>query len=35
MIKTKGVKFNYDNQVFFDFPDFNLKSGKNLLIIGN
>ena len=35
MIKTKGVKFNYDNQVFFDFPDINLKSGENLLIIGN
>ena len=35
MIKTKEVKFNYDNQVFFDFPDINLKSGENLLIIGN
>ena len=35
MIKTKGVKFNYDNQIFFDFPDINLKSGENLLIIGN
>tara|TARA_B110000438_G_scaffold70359_1_gene70572 strand:+ start:1053 stop:1676 length:624 start_codon:yes stop_codon:yes gene_type:complete len=35
MIKTKGVKFNYDNQVFFDFPDIKLKSGENLLIIGN
>jgi putative ABC transport system ATP-binding protein len=35
MIKTKEVKFNYDNQVFFDFPNINLKSGENLLIIGN
>ena len=35
MIKTKEVKFNYDNQVFFDFPDIKLKSGENLLIIGN
>ena len=35
MIKTKEVKFNYDNQVFFDFPDIKLKRGENLLIIGN
>ena len=35
MIKTKEVKFNYDNQVFFDFPDIKLKGGENLLIIGN
>ena len=35
MIKTKEVKFNYDNQVYFDFPDIKLKSGENLLIIGN
>ena len=35
MINTTRAKFNYDNQVFFDFPDINLKSGENLLIIGN
>ena len=35
MIKTKGLKFNYDNQVFFKFPDINLISGENLLIIGS
>ena len=35
MIKTKGLKFNYDNQVFFEFPDINLISGENLLIIGS
>jgi len=35
MIKTKEIKFNYDNQVFFKFHDINLESGENLLIIGN
>ena len=35
MIKTKGVEFNYDNQVFFKFQDINLKSSQNLLIIGS
>ena len=35
MIKTKQIKFSYDNQVFFNFPDINLKNGENLLIIGN
>ena len=35
MIKTKGVEFNYDNQVFFKFQDINLKSSENLLIIGS
>ena len=35
MIKTKGVKFNYDNQVFFKFQDISLKSSENLLIIGS
>ena len=33
MIKTKGVEFNYDNQVFFKFQDIDLKSSENLLII--
>lgn len=35
MIKTEGVEFNYDNQVFFKFQDINLKSSENLLIIGS
>ena len=35
MIKTKGLEFNYDNQVFFKFQDINLKSSENLLIIGS
>ena len=35
MIKTKGIEFNYDNQVFFKFQDINLKSSENLLIIGS
>lgn len=35
MIKTKGVEFNYDNQVFFKFQDINLKNSENLLIIGS
>ena len=35
MIKTKGVEFSYDNQVFFKFQDINLKSSENLLIIGS
>ncbi len=35
MIKTKDLKFNYDNQVFFKFQDINLKSSENLLIIGS
>ena len=35
MIKTKDVKFNYDNQIFFNFGDINLGKGENLLILGN
>ena len=35
MIKTKGLAFNYDNQVFFKFPNINLKSNEDLLIIGS
>jgi putative ABC transport system ATP-binding protein len=35
MIKTKDLEFNYDNQVFFKFPNINLKSNEDLLIIGN
>ncbi|RCL67232.1 MAG: ABC transporter ATP-binding protein [Cryomorphaceae bacterium] len=35
MIKTKDLAFNYDNQVFFKFPNINLKSNEDLLIIGS
>ena len=35
MIKTESVKFSYDGKKYFDFPDINLDSGENLLIIGN
>lgn len=35
MIKTRGIKFDYNNQVFFEFPDIEIKTRENLLIIGN
>ena len=35
MIKTESLKFSYDGEKYFDFPDINLVSGENLLIIGN
>lgn len=35
MIKTRGIKFDYNNQVFFEFPDIEIKNRENLLIIGN
>jgi putative ABC transport system ATP-binding protein len=35
MIKTESLKFSYDWKKYFDFPDINLDSGENLLIIGN
>ena len=35
MIKTESLKFSYDGNKYFDFPDINLDSGENLLIIGN
>jgi ABC-type lipoprotein export system ATPase subunit len=35
MIKTESLKFSYDGEKYFDFPDINLDSGENLLIIGN
>ena len=35
MIRTKDLEFNYDNQVFFKFPNINLKSNEDLLIIGS
>ena len=35
MIKIESLKFSYDGKKYFDFPDINLDSGENLLIIGN
>ena len=35
MIKTESLKFSYDGEKYFDFPDINLDSSENLLIIGN
>jgi len=35
MIKTESLKFSYDGKKYFDFPDINLDTGENLLIIGN
>jgi ABC-type lipoprotein export system ATPase subunit len=35
MIKTESLKFSYDGKKYFDFPEINLDSGENLLIIGN
>ena len=35
MIITKEVEFNYDNQIFFNFQNIDLKSTENLLIIGD
>tara|TARA_B100001094_G_C17800462_1_gene608862 strand:+ start:29 stop:652 length:624 start_codon:yes stop_codon:yes gene_type:complete len=35
MIRTRHLKFDYDNKVFFKFPDINLKGNENLLIIGS
>ena len=35
MIKTESLKFSYHAKKYFDFPDINLDSGENLLIIGN
>lgn len=35
MIKIRGIKFDYNNQVFFEFPDIEIKKRENLLIIGN
>ena len=34
MIKTESLKFSYDGKKYFDFPNINLDSGENLLIIG-
>jgi putative ABC transport system ATP-binding protein len=35
MVITKEVEFNYDNQIFFNFQNIDLKSTENLLIIGD
>ena len=35
MVKTSGIKFNYDNEIFFEFPNVNLVNNENLLIIGS
>jgi putative ABC transport system ATP-binding protein len=35
MIKTQSLRFSYDRKKYFKFPDINLDSGENLLIIGN
>ena len=35
MIKTEALKFNYNNQVSFNFPDISLNENENLLIIGS
>ena len=35
MIRTKDLKFNYDNLTSFSFKNINLKTGENLLILGN
>lgn len=35
MVKTELLKFSYDGKKYFDFPDINLNSGENLLIIGS
>ena len=35
MIETKALKFNYNNQVSFNFPDILLSKNENLLIIGS
>ncbi|MBL6680793.1 MAG: ATP-binding cassette domain-containing protein [Flavobacteriaceae bacterium] len=35
MVKTASLKFSYYGKKYFNFPDINLNSGENLLIIGN
>ena len=35
MIVTKSLEFSYDNNFIFKFPEINLKSTENLLILGN
>lgn len=35
MIITKGLKFKYNDQTYFSFPDIRLAKDENLLIIGN
>lgn len=35
MIETKSLKFSYDGNFVFEFPNIKLKNGENLLILGN
>lgn len=35
MIETESLEFSYDNNFIFKFPNINLKSSENLLILGN
>ena len=35
MIKTRDIKFDYNNQVFCQFAEIEIKTKENLLIIGN
>lgn len=35
MIETKSLEFSYDNNFVFKFPNINLKTNENLLILGN
>ena len=35
MIETKSLEFSYDDNYVFKFPNINLKTNENLLILGN
>lgn len=35
MLSTQGLRFQYNKDVQFSFPDFNLEAGSTLLILGN
>lgn len=35
MIETKSLEFSYDDNFVFKFPNINLKTNENLLILGN
>ena len=34
MLKTRAIRFSYDNNNHFSFPDINLRDGEELLILG-
>ena len=34
MLKTRAIRFSYDNNNQFSFPDINLRDGEELLILG-